>query len=76
MDFFLGIFPNYKPMGLYFIGLQNKEIRYWYSTLLMSVYPLKAWLELQKTTGTYIQVQKYVYKDSKVFQKKYHRNQW
>ena len=28
MDFFLGIFPNYKPMGFYFGGLQNGKIRY------------------------------------------------
>ena len=27
MDFFLGVFPNYKPMGFYFGGLQNGEIR-------------------------------------------------
>ena len=28
MGFFLGVFPNYKPMGFYFGGLQNGEIRY------------------------------------------------
>ena len=28
MGFFLGIIPNYKPMGFYFGGLQNGESRY------------------------------------------------
>ena len=28
MGFFLGVFPNYKPMGFYFGRLQNGEI--WY----------------------------------------------
>ena len=28
MGFFLGIFPDYKPMGFYFGGLQNGEIPY------------------------------------------------
>ena len=28
MGFFLDVFPNYKPMGFYFGGLQNEEIRW------------------------------------------------